>query len=109
MQLHSLRLLMSFRRLYLSKYALHRKLLSSVHTSRGSIFIDLSTSLSSKTQKFSIIYRCLFCQQSSKKGEIVRASFAPKVLEIVGQSRSGTNIVFEYKHILRFRKNGVCK
>ena len=29
-------------------------------------------------------------------------------MDIVGQSSRGTNIVFEYKQISRFLKNGVC-
>ena len=49
-----------------------------MHTSRGSIPFTLSSVNSIATQIFSIICRCLFCQQSSKKGEIVRANSCPE-------------------------------
>src|ERR1041385_1751327 len=77
MQFYSLRLLKFFPRLYLSNMHLTEISIFRAYIKRE-YFIDLSTGFSSKSQNFQISYRCLFCQQSSKKGEIVRASFAPE-------------------------------
>ena len=80
-----------------------------MHTSRGSIPFTLSTVISIATQIFSIICRCLFCQQSSKKGEIVRAKFLPRRFwRLLSKNSRGTNMRFEYKQIIRFLKDGVC-
>src|ERR1041385_4597104 len=75
---------------------------------KGEYFIDLSHGLSSKLKTIKLFIDACFVNNRPKRGRLQEQVLPPKVLDIVGQSSSGTNIVFEYKQILRFRKNGVC-
>ena len=49
----------------------------------------------------------IFSTIVQKGGDCKRKNLAPKVLEIGGQNSRGTNMVFEYKQIIRFVKNEV--